>query len=152
MKTSVTWRRRCGTLCAWRRPEMNAAHATAPCRFNRREPTLWEEATVVPDAKERDVLGFKKKERIISRSTSTRGARVSGCRFLCSGNWRQRIWQRASSGLTPHRGRGLVLLIRAKWRRLATPRRGRLRTRFLRWTQLPRLYRPRWIASWGRLY
>lgn len=65
---------------------MNAAHATAPSRFNRRESTLlWEEATVVLDTKERDVLGFKKKERIISRSTST-GAGVSGCRFLCSRN------------------------------------------------------------------
>lgn len=36
---------------------------------------------MVPDAKERDVLGFKKKERVISRSTSTgpedRSERVS---------------------------------------------------------------------------
>lgn len=60
---------------------MNAVHATAPSWFNRREPTLWDEATVVPDAKERGVFGFKYKERIISRSTSTgpgsRSERVS---------------------------------------------------------------------------
>lgn len=31
---------------------MNAAHATAPSRFNRKEPTLREGATVVPNAKD----------------------------------------------------------------------------------------------------
>lgn len=50
---------------------LNAVHPAADSMFNKREPTPWEDATAVPDARGRDRLEFKRRDRVTGRVLST---------------------------------------------------------------------------------